>query len=76
MRGSTPRELHALMAFAQQLHSIKELFAQREWAMHEPTDVVDVLPPAATQVVVRDAVQPATGRDRLRLSLNQSSNRR
>ena len=77
MRDSTPRELRALMAFAQQLQGIKEQFSQREWAMHEPTDFVRVLPPSATQVAVQDAApQAGANPDRLRLSVNPSSTRR
>jgi hypothetical protein len=76
MRASTPRELHALVAFGRELHAIKELFAQREWAMHEPTDFVDTVPPPAAQVTRRDAATSPALRDPLQLSVNRSFSRR
>jgi hypothetical protein len=73
MRGSTPRELHALRAFAHELHAIKALYAQREWAMHEPTDFVDTVPSAAARddrdVAMRHARSP------LQLSVDRFSAR-
>jgi hypothetical protein len=60
------------MAFAQELHSIKSLFAQREWAMHEPADFVDTLPHDEGRVAA--PVQALTGsrRQALQLSLSRS----
>jgi hypothetical protein len=76
MRASTPRELHALMAFAHELRAIKELYAQREWAMHEPTDFADTEPPPAARVVSNSTTPPPAVLDPLRLSVNRSSARR
>jgi hypothetical protein len=76
MRTSTPRELHALVAFAQELHGIKELFAQREWAMHDATGFDDTVPPPVAQVARHGAAPSPEVRDPLRLSVTRSSTRR